>query len=166
MTATAITVGTNQPATMSARRWIGARLRCASATILTIRDSIVSRPTSSAFMTKVPLAFTVPPITLAPAALETGMGSPVMLDSSTDPVPSITAPSTGTFSPGRTRSRSPTAIRSIATSASLPAASMRRAVRGASPSRALMAPPVASRARSSRTCPTSTSTTMTAAGSK
>ena len=30
MSATAITVGTNQPATWSASRWIGARLRCAS----------------------------------------------------------------------------------------------------------------------------------------
>ena len=28
-----MTAGTNQPATMSARRWIGARERCASATI-------------------------------------------------------------------------------------------------------------------------------------
>ena len=105
-----MTAGTNQPATRSARRWIGARLRCASATILTMRDSIVSLPTSSAFMTKVPLTFTVPPITLAPIAFETGIGSPVMADSSTDPAPSITAPSTGTLSPGRTRSRSPTAI--------------------------------------------------------
>ena len=41
--ATAITAGTNQPATRSARRWIGARLRCASATICTICASIVSR---------------------------------------------------------------------------------------------------------------------------
>jgi hypothetical protein len=161
-----MTVGTNQPATMSARRWIGARLRCASATIFTMRDSMVSLPTSSARITKLPLTFTVPPITLASTALETGIGSPVMLDSSTEPAPSTIAPSTGTFSPGRTRSRSPTAIRSIATSASLPLVSTRRAVRGASPSSALMAPPVASRARSSRTWPTSTSTTMTAAGSK
>ena len=36
MSATAITVGTNQPATWSASRWIGARLRCAVATICTI----------------------------------------------------------------------------------------------------------------------------------
>ena len=43
-----ITAGTNQPATSSAKRWIGARLRCASATSCTIRDSIVSLPTFSA----------------------------------------------------------------------------------------------------------------------
>ena len=36
MSATAITAGTNQPATRSASRWIGARLRCALATICTI----------------------------------------------------------------------------------------------------------------------------------
>ena len=41
--ATAITAGTNQPDDRSARRWIGARLRCASATICTICASSVSR---------------------------------------------------------------------------------------------------------------------------
>ena len=54
MSAAAITVGTNQPATWSARRWIGARLRCACATICTICASSVSRPTLSARMTKLP----------------------------------------------------------------------------------------------------------------
>ena len=42
--AAAITAGTNQPATRSARRWIGARERCARATMSTIRASMVSRP--------------------------------------------------------------------------------------------------------------------------
>ena len=42
---TTITAGTNQPDTWSASRWIGARLRWASATSCTICDSIVSRPT-------------------------------------------------------------------------------------------------------------------------
>ena len=40
-----MTAGTNQAATRSASRWIGARERCASATICTIRASMVSRPT-------------------------------------------------------------------------------------------------------------------------
>jgi hypothetical protein len=44
-TATSSTAGTNQPATVSASRWIGARLRCASATMATIRASMVSAPT-------------------------------------------------------------------------------------------------------------------------
>ena len=39
-TATAITAGTNQPDTWSASRWIGARERCASATICTICASM------------------------------------------------------------------------------------------------------------------------------
>ncbi len=46
--------------------------------------------------------------------------------------PSSTTPSTGTRSPGRTRSRSPTATCSSGTSCSRPSASMRRAVGGAS----------------------------------
>ena len=37
----------------------------------------------------------------------TGIDSPVIIDSSTELPPSSTTPSTGTFSPGRTRSRSP-----------------------------------------------------------
>ena len=77
----------------------------------------------------------------------------------------MTTPSTGIFSPGRTRNRSPTAIASIATSSS-PVAVMRRAVFGASPSSARIAPEVRSRARNSSTCPSSTSTVMTAAASK
>ena len=40
----------------------------------------------------------------------TGIGSPVIIDSSMLVLPSITRPSTGTFSPGRTRSRSPFSI--------------------------------------------------------
>ncbi len=58
-----MTSGTNQPETWSAMRWIGARERCASATIWTIRDSIVSRPTFSARITSAPVWFSVPPMT-------------------------------------------------------------------------------------------------------
>ena len=64
-----MTSGTNQPETWSARRWIGARLRCACATICTICASTVSRPILSARITKAPLWFIVPPITLSPATL-------------------------------------------------------------------------------------------------
>ena len=53
-TATTMTAGTNQAATRSAMRWIGARERWASATICTIRASIVSRPILSARMTSEP----------------------------------------------------------------------------------------------------------------
>jgi hypothetical protein len=108
----------------------------------------------------------VPPMTLSPTAFVTGMDSPVTIDSSTALRPSITLPSTGIFSPGRTRRRSPMTTSSSGTSLSVPLAAMRRAVFGARSSRARIAPPVLSRARSSSTCPSSTSTVMTAAASK
>ena len=161
-----MTVGTNQPDTWSASRWIGARERCAAATICTMRDSMVSRPTFSARITKLPVVLSVPAMSLAPASLATGMDSPVTIDSSTAERPSISSPSTGTFSPGRTRRRSPTAIASSDTSSSLPSAFKRRAVFGARSSKARIAPEVCSRARSSSTWPSSTSTVITAAASK
>ncbi len=46
----------------------------------------------------------------------------MIIDSSTDELPSITSPSTGTFSPGRTRSRSPIWTCSSGTSSSVPSA--------------------------------------------
>ena len=116
--ATRTTAGTNQAATRSAVRWMGARLRCASATISTMRASSVSAPTRSARMIRAPAPFTVPAISGSPGVLSTGMGSPVTIDSSTVPCPSITTPSTGTFSPGRTRSRSPGCTLSSVTSSS------------------------------------------------
>ncbi|MNJ41437.1 hypothetical protein D3C77_363620 [compost metagenome] len=164
--ATRITAGTNQPETRSAMRWMGARLRWAWATICTIWESRVSAPTFSARMTKEPVLLMAPPITLSPGSLVTGMDSPVTMDSSIATRPSTSSPSTGTFSPGRTRRLSPTRIWSSPTSSSVPSARTRRAVLGARSSRALMAPDVCSRARSSRTWPSSTSTVMTAAASK
>ncbi len=44
---------------------------------------------------------------VSPGPFSAGMGSPVTIDSSTALRPSSTTPSTGTFSPGRTRRRSP-----------------------------------------------------------
>ena len=61
--ATAITAGMNQPETRSARRWIGARLRWASATMRTIWESRVSAPTFSARMTNEPVLFSAPATT-------------------------------------------------------------------------------------------------------
>ena len=165
-TATATTAGTKTPATRSATRWIGARERWAWATIWTIRASRVSLPTCSARSTKLPLPFRVPPMTLAPGAFSTGRASPVTMDSSTALAPSTTSPSSGTFSPGRTRRRSPTWISSSGSDSSAPSAVTRSATLGARSSSALSAPPVRSRARSSSTWPSSTSTTMTAAASK
>jgi hypothetical protein len=131
-----------------------------------MRDSMVSRPTFSARMTKLPVVLSVPAMTLAPTSLVTGIDSPVTIDSSSEERPSATSPSTGTFSPGRTRSRLPTPIASSATSSSVPSSLRRRAVLGARSSRARIAPDVWSRARSSSTWPSSTRTVITAAASK
>ena len=79
--------------------------------------------------TRLPLPFSVAPVTGSPAAFSTGTGSPVSIDSSTDERPSTTVPSTGTFSPGRTRSRSPTATAASGTSSSRPSARITRARR-------------------------------------
>ena len=69
---------------------------------------MVPVPTRSERIVRLPVVFSVAPITLSPARLVTGTGSPVSIDSSTALEPSTTTPSTGTFSPGRTRSTSPT----------------------------------------------------------
>ena len=58
-----MTAGTNQADTVSARRWIGARDRCASPTSDTMRASSVSAPTRVASITNVPVPLTVPPVT-------------------------------------------------------------------------------------------------------
>ncbi len=131
-----------------------------------MRASIVSRPTLVATTTSAPVWLSVPPMTLSPLALVTGMDSPVTMDSSSDERPSSTVPSTGTFSPGRTRNRSPTPTRLRLTSSSSPFASRRRAVLGARRRSALIAPEVRSRARSSRSWPSRTRTVITAAASK
>ena len=127
---------------------------------------MVSRPTFRASITSAPLWFMVPPMTFAPISLVTGIDSPVTIDSSTALRPSKTEPSTGTFSPGRTRRRSPTWTLSSCTSSSVPSGLMRRAVLGARSSSARIAPLVLSRALSSNTCPRRTRTVMTAAASK
>ena len=164
--AAVITTGTNQPATRSATRWIGARLRCASATSRVIRDSRVSSPTCSAIMTKPPAPLIVPPVTVDPGTFATGIGSPLIIDSSTELLPSTTSPSTGTCSPGRTRMRAPTCTQHRCTSRSSPEGSITRAVCGASSSSAWIAPCVRPRARPSSTWPSSTRVTITAAASK
>ena len=130
------------------------------------RASSVSAPTRSARITSEPLPFTVAPVTLSPAALATGTGSPVIMDSSTRLVPSSTVPSTGTFSPGFTRSRSPTCTVSSGTCSSVPSSRRRQARLGASFSNCWIAWLVWPIARNCRTSPSITSVTITAAASK
>jgi len=55
-------------------------------------------------------------MTPSPGRFSTGFDSPVSIASLTLVAPSITTPSTGTFSPGRTRTRSPGVSRSTGTS--------------------------------------------------
>ena len=145
---------------------MGARLRCASPTIRTICANKVPAPTRSARINIEPVLFTVAPISAAPGCFSTGIDSPVTIDSSTALLPSSTTPSMGTFSPGRTRRRSPTTKASSGTSVSVPSAATRRAVLGARCSKALMAALVWPRALSSNTCPNNTNTAITAAASK
>src|SRR5713226_3361290 len=59
---------------------MGARLRCALATMATICDRSVSLPTRSARMRNEPVWLSVPPVTLSPATFLTGMDSPVTFD--------------------------------------------------------------------------------------
>jgi len=132
----------------------------------TMRASSVSAPTRSARITTVPVPLMVAPMIRSRACFGTGIGSPVTIDSSTAVSPSSTTPSTGTASPGRTRNRSPTWTSSSGTSSSPPSGRTRRARLGASFKSARIAVPVRPRARSSSTCPSSTSVTITAAGSK
>src|SRR5207247_219676 len=85
-----------------------------------IRARVVSLPTRAARKTKVPVRLTVPAKTFASGAFSTGRLSPVSMDSSTVDAPSVTTPSTGTRSPGRMRTKSPTRTAAVGTSASTP----------------------------------------------
>jgi len=96
----------------------------------------------------------------------TGMDSPVIMDSSTVLRPSRRTPSTGIFSPGRTRRRSPGLTCASGISFSLPSGSSRRAVWGVRSRSARMAALVRPRARNSTTWPSRTSVVMAAAASK
>ena len=127
---------------------------------------MVSRPTFSAVITKLPDWLSVPPMTLSPSDFVSGIDSPVTIDSSIALRPSMIVPSTGTLSPGRTRKVSPAFTSSRSTSVSTPSAETRRAFFGDRSRSARIAPLVCSRALSSRICPSRTKTVMTAAASK
>ena len=98
----AITAGTNIPHTLSAIFATGAFVAAASLTMRIICDSVVSLPTLTASQRIKPDWLTVAAETVSPLTLSTGMLSPVNAASLTALDPSITTPSTGIFSPGRT----------------------------------------------------------------
>ena len=106
-TAMVMTTGTNTPDTLSAALAMGALVAAASETILMIWLRVVSSPTRVASQRKKPEVFTVAADTWSPASLSTGMDSPVRAASFTAECPSMTVPSTGMLSPGRTTKTSP-----------------------------------------------------------
>ena len=81
--ATAKTAGTKYIVTLSTSAWIGSFDPCASSTMRMICDSTVLPPTAVARIAKAPFWFTVPATTSLPLVLDTGIGSPVIIDSST-----------------------------------------------------------------------------------
>ena len=155
----ASTNGTKYALIWSANRWIGALEPCAVCTMRTIWASAVSRPTRVARNTNEPVVFRVAPITSSPGRFSSGIASPVSIDSSTAEAPSTTSPSTGIFSPGRTRSRSPAWTCSRGTSTSTSPRTT-RADFAWSPISALTAPTVWPLARASSQRPSRISPTM------
>ena len=119
------TMGTNTPEIRSARRWTGALPACAAVTIRPIRASVVPSPTAVARTSRTPEVLTVAPVTVCPASTSVGTDSPVSSEASTAERPSTTTPSAATFSPGRTRNRSPAARSSILMRSSVRVASAR-----------------------------------------
>ena len=119
------TMGTNTPEIRSARRWTGALPACAAVTIRPIRASVVPSPTAVARTSRTPEVLTVAPVTACPASTSVGTDSPVSSEASTAERPSTTTPSAATFSPGRTRNRSPAARSSTLMRSSVRVASAR-----------------------------------------
>ena len=128
-----------------------------------LREQRVAAVALAASRTAAPLV--VPADNAASVCLSTGSGSPVSIDSSTWLAPSTTTPSTGIFSPGRTRNRSPTPDVLERDVLFRPSDRSMRDLRRELEQRANRTG-VCARARSSSTCPSSTSVTITAAASK
>jgi len=132
--------------------WIGALLPCASCTSRMICESVVFFPTFAASNLINPSRLMVAPITSSPGPLITGMDSPVIMDSSNADRPSLIIPSTGTFSPGRTTTVSPTSTCSMLISFSTPSR-ITVAVRARNPIKAFNACDVLPLARVSKYLP-------------
>ena len=120
---------TIQVAQRSARFTILALPASADWTRRIIRWMELSSPTLVASMVKAPNWFTVPLATSFPSPLSTGRDSPVITAWLMEVWPWRITPSTGTVSPGRTRSWSPTWTSSAGMIFS-PSAVITRAVRG------------------------------------
>ena len=155
------TAGTKMPDTWSTVRWIGSLVAWASWTMRTMLASAVSLPTLVARNLNAPDVLIVAPMTASPVVLSTGSDSPVTIDSSMLDSPSTITPSTGTFSPGRTRRMSLTMTSSTGISRSTPSR-MTRAVLACSPTSFLIASEERPLAFTSSARPSVTSATTTA----
>jgi len=153
------------PEIRSASRCTGALEPCASPTSRMMPASNVCSPTPVALQRNAPCPLAVAAKTRSPACLPTGMLSPVSIASLTLDWPSTTSPSTGTFSPGRTRKTSPGISAPTGSSIHSPSRST-RAVFGCSRISASMASDVRALARASSSLPSSTSVITAAPASK
>jgi len=164
-TAMPSTTGTKTALTRSTMRWIGALAAWADSTMRMMRASVVSAPIAPVRTCSTPSSLTEPPVTVSPTALATGRLSPVISDSLTWLRPSMTWPSTGTRSPGRITTMSPTATCSTGVEISAPSTSTRATV-GRSAFSARIASAVCRLARASSHLPSSTSVMTAAEASK
>ena len=87
--------------------WNGARWDCASSTIWMIRARVVSPAALVTVNSKAPSSLMVPAKTVWPSCFSAGTDSPVMGASLMVVWPLVIVPSSGTFSPGRTRTVTP-----------------------------------------------------------
>ena len=158
------TTGTKMPVIRSTIRCTGALLPCASCTMWMIRASTVSLPTCVALIINEPRWLIVPASTLSPFFFSTGIGSPLIILSSTYESPSESWPSTGICSPGRTTTKSPTCSWSINISSSTPLRNT-RATLGCIPINLRIAFDVFPLARSSISFPVRTKAIITAEAS-
>ena len=113
-----------------------------------------------------PVPLIVAPVTRVPRRFSTGIGSPVIMDSSTA-LRAVEDDAVDRDLLARPHAQPVAGVHVLQRHILLAAvARERRAVFGARPSRARIAPPVRLRARSSSTWPSSTSVMITAAASK
>mmetsp|Transcript_7502 Transcript_7502/g.19587 ORF Transcript_7502/g.19587 Transcript_7502/m.19587 type:complete len:407 (-) Transcript_7502:854-2074(-) len=152
--AAAATPHTKGPAAASANLCTGAAFACASSTRRATLATCVSAPAAEARTdTGAPHAM-APALTTAPSALLISRPSPVRWLSSNDAAPRSTVPSTGTRSPGSTRTTSPVRIAPASTSTTDDDSSNSRcATLGSSSAIARRSPPACRRARSSSARP-------------
>ena len=162
--ATAIAAGVYQAAKRSMNRAVGAFEACACSTRRMIRAIVLSAAVRVMRTRSTPFALMLAAYTVSPMPLATGTDSPVTGASSTSERPSITSPSEGTRSPGRTTAVSSTRSASIGTSAIAPSRST-RAVRGMRPIRLSIPARARAAAIRSSSSPTANRKMTTAASS-